>query len=104
MGRAVEITIEEQAPSVRDEFWAEVARMPETESAFEVQKAILRAWRADPRFEPYWSLLDECVARTFDHVRKWATIQARLPLDNFDYDAVHAQEACDLEDARRRCA
>ncbi len=103
MGRAVEITIEEQAPSVRDAFWAELARVPETDSAFETQKVVLRAWRTDPCFEPYRPLLDECLARTFDQVRKWAAIQAQLPLHEFDYEAVRTQKTCDLEDARRRC-
>ena len=41
-----------QAPVVRDEFWAELARVPQTECAFEAQSAIFRDWRADPRFAP----------------------------------------------------
>jgi hypothetical protein len=102
IGRAVAITIEEEAPMVRDAFWAEVARLPEDESAFESQRATFHAWRADPRFEAYWPLLDECLARTFDHVRKWAAIQAQLPIEEYDYDAIRAQNACDTEEARRR--
>jgi hypothetical protein len=102
IGRVVEITIEEESPTVCNEFWAEAARVPESESAFESQRASFRAWRADPRFEPYWPLLDECLARTFDHVRKWAAIQAQLPLEDYDYDAIRDQDACDTEDARQR--
>ena len=104
IGRAVDITIEEQAPVVRDEFWAETARIPATTEAFEAQKAIFRAWRADSRFEPYWPMLDECLSRTFDHVRKWATVNAQLPVDDYDYDAIRNQDARDTEDARRRWA
>jgi hypothetical protein len=101
IGRTVEITVEEQLPAVRDEFYAEAARLPETEEAFEAQKALFRTWRSDPRFEPYWLVLDEMLGRTFDHVRKWAAIQAQLPLVDYDYDAIRDQHACDLEDARR---
>jgi hypothetical protein len=89
-------------PEVRDEFYAEAAQLPKTEEAFEAQKAIFRTWRSDPRFEPYWFVLDELLSRTFDHVRKWAAIQAQLPLEDYDYEAIKKQEACDLEDARRR--
>jgi len=89
-------------PEVRSEFYAEAARLPETEDAFEAQKALFRSWRNDPRFGPYWSVLDALLNRTFDQVRKWAAIQAQLPLEDYDYDAIRAQEACDLEDARRR--
>jgi hypothetical protein len=102
LGRTVEITVAEQPPAVRDEFWAEAARLPETQEAFEAQRATFRTWRNDPRFEPYWPLLDELSARAFDHARKWAAIQAQLPLDDYDYDAIRHQDACDMEDARRR--
>lgn len=89
-------------PEVRSEFYAEAARLPETEEAFEAQKAIFRTWRSDPRFEPYWSVLDALLNRSFDHVRKWAAIQAQLPLEDYDYETIRKQQACDLEDARRR--
>ncbi len=102
LGRTVEITVEEQLPSVRDEFYAEAARLPETEHDLEVQRAVFRSWRCDPRFEPYWKLLDSLIARDLATVRKWAAIRSQLPLENYDYDALPAQEACDLEDARRQ--
>lgn len=89
-------------PEVRREFYAEAARLPETEKDFEAQKVLFRRWRDDPRFQPYWSVLDALLIRSFDHVRKWAAIQAQLPLENYDYEAIEKQEACDLEDARRR--
>lgn len=102
IGRTVEITIEEQVPEVRDEFYAEAARLPESEEAFEAQKALFRNWRSDPRFEPYWSVLDALLARSFEQVRTWAAIAAQFPLEDYDYDALGDQNACDLEDARRR--
>lgn len=89
-------------PGVRSEFYAEASRLPESEVDFEAQKALFRKWRNDPRFEPYWSVLDALLNRSFDHVRKWAAIQAQLPLEDYDYEAIHKQNACDLEDARRR--
>ena len=60
IGRTVDITVEEQLPVVRDEFWAEAARVPHTAEAFEAQKAVFRTWRADFRIEAYWPLLDQC--------------------------------------------
>lgn len=89
-------------PEIRPEFYAEAARLPETEADFQAQQAVFRRWRDDSRFEPYWSVLDALLSRTFNQVRKWAAIQAQLPLDDYDYRAIDAQEACDLEDASRR--
>jgi hypothetical protein len=101
IGRTVEITVEEQPPAVRDEFYSEAARLPETEEAFEAQKAVFRAWRGDQRFAPYWTVLDGLIARDFATAQKWAAVRSQLPLEDYDYDALRAQEACDLEDARR---
>ena len=89
-------------PEVRSEFYAEAARLPETEHEFEAQKELFRRWRKEPRFEPYWSVLDALLNRSFEQVRKWAAIQAQLPLEDYDYEAIEKQNACDLEDARRR--
>jgi hypothetical protein len=61
--------VEEQPPDVRDEFYAEARRFPEIEEALEAQKTIIRIWRNDPRFEPYWSVLDSLLARSMDQVR-----------------------------------
>ena len=102
IGRTVEITVEEQPPEVRDEFYAEAALLPETVEAFEAQKAIFRHWRNAPRFEPYWPLLDQMLARSFEHVQKWAAVNAQFPLEEYDYDAIRDQKVCDLEDARRQ--
>jgi hypothetical protein len=88
IGKMVEISVEELAPEVRDEFWAEAARLPESPEALEAQKAKFRAWRADSRFEPYWPVLDDLLNRSFDHVRKWAAAaQAVRELKDYDFDA-----------------
>ncbi len=87
LGRTVEITVEEQLPVIRDEFYAEATQLPETEQDLEVQKAVFRNWRSDPRSEPYWRLLDSLLARDLATVRKWAAIRSQLPLEDYDYDA-----------------
>ncbi len=89
-------------PGVRSDFYAEASRLPKTKQDFQSQLLVFQNWRKDKRFEAYWFVLDALLNRTFDHVRKWTAIQAQLPLDDYDYDAVGRQEACDLEDARRR--
>ncbi len=88
IGRTVEIVIAEQPePGVRDQFYAEGSRFPETESKFEAQKQIFRAWRADPRFEVYWPMLDRLLERDFATARKWAaSLKAAEELRNSGYD------------------
>lgn len=104
IGQTVEIVIAEQpGPDVRDQFYAEGGRFPETEPEFEAQKEIFRAWRADPRFEVYWPLLDRMIERDFATVLKWANIQKGLrDLKDYDYDAIRDMDACDVQDQRRR--
>jgi hypothetical protein len=102
IGRTVEITVEEQPPAVRNEFYNEAARLPETEEAFEAQKAVFRAWRSDRRFAPYWTVRDGLIARDFATARKWCAMRSQLPVQDYDFDALDAQEACDLGDTRRR--
>ena len=77
-------------PEVRSEFYAEAARSPETAEQFEAQKTLFPAWRGDVRFQSYWSVLDALLSQTFDQVCKWAAIQAELPLQDYDHDAVRA--------------
>jgi hypothetical protein len=104
IGRTVEIVIAEQPePGVRDEFYAEATRFPDTEAAFEAQKDTFRAWRADPRFEPYWPMLDRLIARDFATARHWAEVlDAVRNLRDYDYDAIRDQDACDVQDQRRQ--
>jgi hypothetical protein len=96
IGRTVEITVEEQPPAVRDEFYAEGSRLPDTEEAYEAQRAIFQQWRTDPRFEVYWPLLDQMLARSFEHVRKWAEARAAVAdLEGYDFDAYKRQREYD---------
>ena len=100
IGKTVEITVEEKLSAVRDEFWAEAARLPDSVEAFEAQRAIFRTWRTDSRFEPYWAVLDELLNRSFDHVRKWAAAaRAARELKDYDYDAWREQREYDLKHA-----
>jgi hypothetical protein len=102
IGKTVEITIEEKpsATSISDEFYAELARLPQTLEAYEAQKAIFRRWRSDPRFEPYWQVLDHALVRTFEQVQKWiAAIGALQELEGYDFDAYRKQRECDQQHA-----
>jgi hypothetical protein len=100
IGRTVEITIEEQPPEVRDEFYAEVSRLPETVEAFEAQEAIFCQWRCDPRFQPYWEVLDHALARTFEQVQKHIAGRAAIAdLEGYDFDAHRKQSECDRQNA-----
>ena len=88
LGKIVEITVEEQPTTVRDQFYAEAGRLPETEEAFKSQLGTFRAWRNDSQFEPYWPLLDKLIARPFDQVRLWAaSAQAARNLKDYDFEA-----------------
>lgn len=88
-------------PDVRDEFYAEAARLPETAEALEAQKAIFRTWRNDPLFEPYWYVLDELLSRTLDHVRKWrAAAEAVRGLTDYDFEAWRKQREYDVKHAK----
>jgi hypothetical protein len=103
VGRTVEIVIAEAADTPRDQFYAEAARFPETEADFAAQKETFRGWRADPRFEAYWPLLDRLIAREYAEVRKWAEVlRATRGLADYDYDALRDIDACDIRDQQRR--
>ena len=96
IGRNVEITVEEQPPEVRDEFYAEASNLPKTVEAFEAQKVIFRNSRNDQRFEPYWSLLDQMLVRSFEHVQKWVAAAAAVAgLEGHDFDAYRKQRDFD---------
>ena len=100
LGRTVEITVNEYVPEVREEFCAEAARLPQTEADFESQKGLFRTWRVDPRFEPYWPVLDQLLARSFEHVQKWAAASAAVAnLEGYDFDAYRRQRDYDAEHA-----
>jgi len=100
IGRTVEITVEEQPPDCTEEFYAEASRLPATQEAFAAQNAVFQRWRHDPRFEPFWPLLVQMLARSFDQVRKWAEASAAVTdLDGHDFDAYRRQRVYDREHA-----
>ena len=100
IGRVVEISVEEVAPPVRDEFWAEVGRLPESAEAYEIQQRTFGNWRADPRFEVYWPVLNELLVRSFEQVQKWvAAARAAGDLKDYDFDAWREQREYDLKHA-----
>lgn len=84
IGRRVEIVVREEQPTaeVRDQFYAELARVPDTEEGFDAQMVTYRQWRADPRFEAYWPTLDRLLGRDFASARqqaeRWATVHEEV--------------------------
>jgi hypothetical protein len=44
--------------ATREEVYAEAAHVPDTAEGKEAQQERFRSWRADPRFERFWPLLD----------------------------------------------
>ncbi len=58
IGKTVEVIVTEIVPASREEFYAEAAHVPQTPEEQEAQEATFRAWRADPRFERFWPLID----------------------------------------------
>jgi hypothetical protein len=100
IGQTVAITVEVVTPEVRDEFWPEAGRLPESEEALDAQKARFRDWRSDPRFRPYWAMLDGLLARDLATVRKWsAAAEAVRDLQDCDSDAWRQQREYDLKHA-----
>jgi hypothetical protein len=100
IGRTVEITVEEKLPEVRDEFYAELGRLPETVEAYEAQLVIFRKWRKDPRFQPYWGVLDHALVRTFEEMRKWIEARAAVAdLEGYDFEAYRKQREYDQQHA-----
>ncbi len=88
------------APSVGDEFYAQLGRLPETVEPFEAQKAIFREWRSDPRFKPYREVLDHALARSFDQTQKWIAARAAVAdLEGYDFEAYRKQRECDQQHA-----
>lgn len=107
IGKSVEIIVREEAPAVRDQFYAELARVPDTEEAFDAQQATYRQWRADPRFEAYWPTLDHLLARDFASARRqaerWAAAEQAVrelrEEGSYDFDAWREQREFDKRHA-----
>lgn len=88
------------APVVREEFYAELGRLPETVQAFEAQRAIFRQWRSDPRFEVYWPTLDHALESTLEDARKWAARLMELPaLDDDDLEVYKKMREYEIQHA-----
>jgi hypothetical protein len=104
IGRTVDIVIEEQ-PAPADtaaEFWASASKLPTTQAEFAAQQEQFRRWRAEPRFEPHWPMIDLLLARDFEKTRKWAEINKAiqgLGEDGYDFDAWKRQREFDANQA-----
>ena len=62
VGKMVEIVVAEVAPATREEFYAEAGHLPATPEEWLQQQVTFLAWRADPRFERFWPLIDRFLA------------------------------------------
>jgi hypothetical protein len=71
-----------------EEFYEKAGHIPDSEVQWAEQQQTLRAWRADPRFECYWPIIDSLLAIDFAGTRRWAAAaEAIRGLDGYDFDA-----------------
>jgi hypothetical protein len=61
IGKRVEIFVIELAPASREEVFAEAVHVPDTAEGRAAQQAKFREWRADPRFEHFWPMIERLV-------------------------------------------
>jgi len=61
IGRGVEIFVVELAPASREEVFAEAVHVPDTAEERATQQAKFREWRADPRFEHLWPMIERLI-------------------------------------------
>lgn len=100
IGRTVEITISANPdPATREEFYELLEQVPETEDAWARRQATLGGWRADPRFEPYWAVIDQMLTVDFTSFRRKAAAGAVGELEGYDYDAWREQRDYDVKHA-----
>ncbi len=102
------VTIPAEVDSAtREEFYHLVGQVPESEAAWEERQVTLRAWRAQPRFGPFWPSLDQMLADDFASFwRRAAAMQkaretAHL-LEDYNSDAWREQRKYDLKHAHDR--
>ncbi len=92
--------ISENPPSaIRDQFWAKAGHLPDSEAEWAEQQETFRSWRGEPRFEPYWPIIDRLLAVDFAATRRWAAAaQAAQELreSGYDFDAWRQQREYDL--------
>jgi hypothetical protein len=90
----------------REVFYHLISQVPESEAAWEERQATLRAWRAQPRFRPFWTSIDHMLADDFAAFQrraialKEAREQAGSALEGYDFDAWRQQRDYDLKHAR----
>jgi hypothetical protein len=61
IGRPVEVLVVELAPATREEVFCEALYTPESPEGRAAQQAKFRTWRADPRYEHLWPMLDRLI-------------------------------------------
>jgi hypothetical protein len=61
IGKVVEIFVVEIAVASREEVFAEAVYLPETAEERAAQQAKFRNWRADPRYEFYWPMIERLI-------------------------------------------
>lgn len=104
IGRTVEIAIEEPTPAdVKKEFWDFASIMPTTEDEFNARQEGFKRWRSDARFREFWFTLDHELTRTWqDWQERAATIEATAGLVEYDFDALPAMDAADIQQQKER--
>jgi hypothetical protein len=85
-----------------EEFYGKAGHIPDSAAEWVDQQETYRAWRADPRFELHWPLLDRLLALDFAAIRRWAAAARaaeNLRGSGYDFDAWREQRKYDLRQA-----
>ncbi len=61
IGKAIEIFVVELVPASREEVFAEAVHVPDAAEERAAQQAKFREWRADPRFEHLWPMIERLI-------------------------------------------
>jgi hypothetical protein len=101
VGQTVDITISATSDAAtREQFYRLLEQVPQSEEAWAERMALLRSWRSDSRFEPYWSAIDDMLTVTFeDYRRRAAVIEDIGELADYDFEAFYRQRDYDLKHA-----
>ena len=80
-------------PATSEEFYHLLEQVPESEAMWAERQATLRGWRTEPRFQPYWRVIDQMLTVDFVSFRRWADLaEAVNHLEGYDYDAWRRNE------------